>query len=184
MTCVHSHGQCVLFHLQTISSLFCLLMTEGIPARYTGSSPTSKEVRLQRQASSRQNEMREGKAHRSHSQGEVLCKGRAQNTPAGIKIRINPIAATLVPPGLVHGRGNGQVIQDVLAAPWQWQRRSKPLHGRVHMNHLSLPPSQMCLCRRLPLMQTRGLRAQGKLQAGSNGVSGLKSDWKRGRSSR
>lgn len=107
VTCVHSHGQCLLFHLQTISSLFCLLMTEGIPARYTGSSPTSKEVRLQRQAPSRQNEMQEGKAHRSQSQGEVSCKGKAQNTPAGIKTRINPIAASLVPPELVRGSGDG-----------------------------------------------------------------------------
>ena len=73
VTCIHSHGLCLLFHLQTISSLFCLLMTEGIPARYTGSSPTSKEVRLQRQAPSRQNEMQEGKAHRSRSPGEPVC---------------------------------------------------------------------------------------------------------------
>lgn len=163
MTCVHSHGQCLLFHLQTISSLFCLLMTEGIPARYTGSSPTSKEVRLQRQAPSRQNEMQEGKAHRSQSQGEVMRKGKAQNAPAGIKIRINSIAALSMPPGLVHGSGDGQVTWDAPATPWQWQHTSKTLHGRARMNHLSLPPSQMCLCRRLLLMQTWRLCAQGKL---------------------
>lgn len=77
VTYVHSHGRCLLFHLQTISSPFCLLMAEGIPVRYTGSSPTSKEVRLQRQVPSRQNEMQEGKAHHSLSQWEVACKGKA-----------------------------------------------------------------------------------------------------------
>lgn len=119
VTCVHSHRQCLLFHLQTISSLFCLLMTEGIPARYTGSSLTSKEVRLQRQAPSRQNEMQEGKAQCSQSQGKVACKRKVQNVPAGIKIAINPTAASSVPPGLVHESGDGQVIQDASAAPWQ-----------------------------------------------------------------
>lgn len=146
VTCVHSHRQCLLFHLQTISSLFCLLMTEVIPARYAGSSPTSKEVRLQRQAPSRLNEMQEGKAQCSRSPGKDACKGNVQNVPAGIKIRINPTAASSVPPGLVHGSG------DASAMPWQWQHMSKTLHSRAHMSHLLLSPSQMCLCRWLPLM--------------------------------
>lgn len=115
VTYVHSHRQCLLFHLQTISSLFCLLMAEGIPARYTGSSPTSKEVRLQREAPSRQNEMQEGKAHCSRSQGEFMCKEKAQNTPVRIKIRINSIFEL---PELVHGSGDGQVTWDILATSW------------------------------------------------------------------
>lgn len=115
VTYVHSHRQCLLFHLQTISSLFCLLMAEGIPARYTGSSPTSKEVRLQREAPSRQNEMQEGKAHCSQSQGEFMYKEKAQNTPVRIKIRINSIYEL---PELVHGSGDGQVTWDIPATSW------------------------------------------------------------------
>lgn len=38
---------------------------------------TSKELRLQRQAQSKQNEMQERKAHHSRSQGELKCKGKA-----------------------------------------------------------------------------------------------------------
>lgn len=116
VTYVHSHRQCLLFHLQTISSLFCLLMAEGIPARYTGSSPTSKEVRLQRQAPSRQNEMKEGKAHCSRSQGEFMCKEKTQNTPVRKKPkRINSIDQL---PQLVHGSGDDQVTWDVPAPFW------------------------------------------------------------------
>lgn len=115
VTYVHSHRQCLLFHLQTISSLFCLLMAEGIPARYTGSSPTSKEVRLQRQAGSRQNEIQEGKAHRSQSQEEFMCKEKAQNTPVRIKVRINSIYQL---PELVHESGDGQVTWYVPTISW------------------------------------------------------------------
>lgn len=178
MTCVHSHGQCVLFHLQTISSLFCLLMTEGIPTRYTGSSPTSKEVRLQRQAPSRQSQLQEGKALHSRSQVEVVCKGKAQKVTTGTKIRINPVAASSVPPGLIRGSGDGQIIWDAPTTPLQWQQTSKTLHRREHTDHLSLPPSHMSPCRQLLLMPARGLHAQGKLWAGNNGFPGLNSDWK------
>lgn len=31
--CVHSHGRLLLCHLQTISFLFCVLMTEQIPVK-------------------------------------------------------------------------------------------------------------------------------------------------------
>lgn len=62
-------------------------------------------------------------------------------------------------------------------------------HGRVHMNHLSLSPSHMCLRRWLLLTQTQGLCAQRQFQAGSKWVFRSKfrlesevrapGDWKR-----
>lgn len=178
VTCVHSHRQCLLFHLQTISSLFCLLMTEGIPARYTGSSPTSKEVRLQRQAPSRQNEMQEGKAPRSRSQGEVTRKGKAQNMPEGIKIRINPVPALSVPPGLVHGSGDSQVIWDAPVPPASGSTRPKPFMGEhTRTAFRSLLPKDACAggcrsCKPGDCAPRRRCRLEVMV------FSGLNSDWK------